>query len=169
MGETKLSPGEHAIVSKRRDRVSWAGWVSVADRQIVRVPAFHPQKCSADDLSLARMDAENKPIDASGVACGEWIAASMSGPSTLRVSLCEGEHCGPWVLWQSHASSRAPVLPSGERKHKTSAWLVVGAAVLAAVMITGVTLVAAGAFDAAPHETKLVGGGVKTSSFPIIP
>ncbi|MEO8878095.1 MAG: hypothetical protein ABI461_21060 [Polyangiaceae bacterium] len=170
LGQTRLSPGEHAVVTKRQGHVVWASWVSVGDHEVVRVPVFRPTECSAEDLAVARGIPAKKSIDAHGVTCSDWIAASPVGASALRIARCEGEHCGPWQLWQSHAASLAPVLPIHRHpKPKVAGWVVVGAVVLAAAMITGVTLVAAGAFDGPPHETKFVGGGVKTSSLPIVP
>lgn len=168
LGTKRMPQGEHAVVTMRRGHVLWANWVSFADHEIVRVPSFRPNDCSTGDLDSVRL--EKKSIEANGVSCGGWIAATPWIGSSIRVAQCEGEHCGPWVIWQSHASSLAPVLPPHHREHKkASPWVAVAAVVLAAAMVTGITLVAAGVFDSPPHETQFVGGGVKTSSIPIIP
>jgi hypothetical protein len=152
----------------RRGLILWANWVSFADHEDVHVPSFRPSACSTGDLEFARL--EKRSIDAEGVSCGAWIAATPWSGSSIRVARCEGEHCGPWVIWQTHAPSLAPVLPPHRREHKkTSPWVAVAAVVLAAAMVTGITLVAAGVFDSPPHQTEFVGGGVKTSSLPNIP
>lgn len=168
LGTKSVPPGEHAVVTMRRRRVLWANWVSFADKEIVRVPSFRPADCSSGDLDAARM--ENRFVHASGVACGGWIAATPWAAGSIRVALCEKNHCGPWVVWQTHATSLTPILPPKKHHlHKASPWVAVAAVALAAVMITGITLVAAGVFDAPPHETQFVGGGLKSSSIPIIP
>jgi hypothetical protein len=169
LGTKRVPPGEHAVVTMRRGRVLWANWVSVSDQEIVRVPSFRPADCTSDDLEAARL--EKRSIYANGVSCGAWIAATPWSGSAIRVAQCEGEHCGPWVIWQTHASSLAPVLPPHHREShkKSSPWIAVAAVALAAAMITGITLVAAGVFDPPPHQTEFVGGGVKTSSLPNIP
>jgi hypothetical protein len=168
LGTKQVSPGEHAVVTMRRGRILWANWVSFADRETVHVPSFPPVDCSTDDLDSVRL--QKRSIDAKGVSCGGWIAATPWSGSAIRVAECEGERCGPWVIWQTRASSLAPVLPPRRPGHKkTSPWIAVAAVVLAAAMVTGITLVAAGVFDSPPHETRFVGGGVKTSSVPNIP
>jgi hypothetical protein len=168
LGTKQVPRGEHAVVTMRRGRILWANWVSFADHEVVRVPSFRPTACSTGDLEAARL--EKNVVKADGVSCGAWIAATPWSGSSIRVAQCEGEHCGPWVVWQSHASSLAPVLPPHRREHKkASPWVAVAAVVLAAAMVTGITLVAAGVFDSPPHQTEFVGGGVKTSSIPNIP
>jgi hypothetical protein len=168
LGTKQMPQGEHAVVTMRRGRILWANWVSFADHETVRVPSFRPVDCSTDDLDGVRL--EKRSIHANGVSCGAWIAAAPWSGSAIRVARCEGERCGPWVIWQSNASSLAPVLPPRHREHrKSSPWVAVAAVVLAAAMVTGITLVAAGVFDSPPHQTEFVGGGVKTSSMSNIP
>ncbi|MEO7111268.1 MAG: hypothetical protein ABI183_12590 [Polyangiaceae bacterium] len=168
LGKKQIPPGEHAVVTMRRGRILWANWVSLADQETVRVPSYRPVECTTDDLDSARL--ERRAINANGVACGAWIAATPWSGSAIRVAQCAGERCGPWVIWQTHASSLAPVLPPHRPGHKKSSpWVAVAAVVLAAAMVTGITLVAAGVFDSPPHETHFIGGGVKTSSIPNIP
>lgn len=161
-GPGKFAPGEHAVVAERSGRVVWADWVSISAGVDVVVPAFGPGSCTSGDLVRARGDRDG--IDAHGVTCERWIAAVPVGASSVRVAVCERDACGPFVMWQVHGGALGPVLPPRKHVDKTPLWIgVTAASVVAVIAATSIALVATGAFEPAPHETKFVGGGVKTA------
>lgn len=163
-GPAHIAAGEHAVVASRDGRVVWADWVSiVANGAVVVVPSFGPRPCSTGDLDHARGNGDR--IDGAGVACARWVAAVPQGSSAVRVAVCERSRCGPFVEWQSHGGALAPILPPEHEKHsKAPLWIgVTAVGVVAVIAATSIALVASGAFEPAPHETKFVGGGVKTA------
>lgn len=161
-GPGKFAPGEHAVVAERNGRVVWADWVSISSGIDVIVPSFGPASCTNADLARARGARDG--VDARGVTCERWIAAVPAGSSSVRVAICERDACGPFVTWQAHGGPLGPVLPPRKHVDRTPLWIgVTAASVVAVIAATSIALVATGAFEPAPHETKFVGGGVKTA------
>ncbi len=161
-GPGKFAPGEHAVVAERDGRVVWADWVSISSGVTVVVPSFGSAACTMADLAHASGDRSG--VDARGVTCERWIAAVPVGPSSVRVAVCERNACGPFVTWQTHNGPLGPILPPRKHESKTPFWIgVTAVSVVAVIAATSIALVATGAFEPAPHETKFVGGGVKTA------
>ncbi|MGH7281397.1 MAG: hypothetical protein ACRELY_07745 [Polyangiaceae bacterium] len=161
-GPGKFAPGEHAVVAERGDHIVWADWVSISPGAVVVVPSFGPIACTTGDLARASGDREG--IDASGVVCEKWIAAVPAGSSSVRVAVCERDACGPFVTWQMHNGPLGPILPPRTHESKTPLWIgVTAVGVVAVIAATSIALLATGAFEPAPHETKFVGSGVKTA------
>ena len=161
-GPGKFAPGEHAVVAEQDGRVVWADWVSISSGADVAVPSFGPSPCTSAELARASGDRDR--IDARRVTCERWVAAAAVGASSVRVAVCERDGCGPFVTWQVRGGPLGPVLPPRKHVDKTPLWIgVTAVSVVAVIAATSIALVATGAFEPAPHETKFVGGGVKTA------
>lgn len=166
-GPKQIAAGEHAVVVERDDAIVWADWVSIAAGSTVRLPNFAAPACSRPDFALAK--SVKSGIDASGVRCAHWVAA-IPAAGGVRAAICEGGECGPLVLWQLHSGALVPITPPPKPDKKSGVWIgVVAVGVVVVVAVTSLALAASGAFDAAPHETKFVGGGLKTTSDAFIP
>ncbi len=169
-GAGKYAAGEHAVVVTRDDAIVWADWVSIAAGSYAHLPDFAAPACSLADFSLAKATTGTKSgIDARGVRCGHWVAATAAAGG-VRAAVCEEAVCGPLVLWQLHSGALGPLAPPPKPDKKRGVWIgVVVVGVVVVVAVTSIALAASGAFDSAPHETKFVGGGLKTTSDAFIP
>jgi hypothetical protein len=154
--------GVHAIVITWDDAPIWAAWVEVPPgSSTMHVAMTGPAPCSSGDLSLGRVAGGR--IDAERVRCGAWVAA-LPGPrpSSVVVATCEADRCGALLEWNAPASGNwtwtpPPQHPPGSWPNWAT-WGLVGAG---AVIATSVVLVASGALQSAPTETRFVSGGIK--------
>jgi hypothetical protein len=155
--------GVHALVVARDGVPVWATWLEApAGSSTVHVTVAGPAPCSSDDVGLAHPTAGGG-IDAEHVRCGAWVAA-LPGPrpSSVLVATCEADRCGALLEWSAPAPASwtwtpAPQHPAGGWP-TWATWGLVGAG---AVIATSVVLVASGALQAAPGETRFVSGGIR--------
>jgi hypothetical protein len=113
-------------------------------------------------MDVARASVTGATIDAAGVRCLSWIAATAGETDGVRVAVCSTDHCGPLVAW--HAPLPWTYAPPAERMRggawpTWATWGLVGAG---AVVATGVVVLATGVLKPAPTETQFVSGGVRT-------
>lgn len=162
-GVVTTHAGLHAIVITWDDAPVWASWVEApAGSSTVHLPVTGPPPCSSGDLGLARV-AGGGTIDGEHVRCGAW-AAALPGPrpSTILVAVCEADRCGALIEWNAAAPANWTWTPPPEHPGggwpTWATWGLVGAG---AVIATGVVLVASGALQASPTETRFVSGGIK--------
>ncbi|MGH7296367.1 MAG: hypothetical protein ACRELB_15615, partial [Polyangiaceae bacterium] len=151
--------GEHALVVTWDGAPVWAGWIETpagSSALRIAVPASPP--CSRGDL--ARAHALEGRIEAGEVRCGAWIAALHGErPDGVALASCRQDACGALVEWAAPAAwTWTPPVDHRPRGWPTWAtWGLVGAS---AAVVTGVVLVASGAFQAAPTQTHFVSGGL---------
>jgi hypothetical protein len=152
--------GPHDVRVTWDDATVWAGWVETpAGSSTLRVAVPAPPPCSAGDVGGARAVAGG--VEATAVRCRAWIAAlpGAHGGSVV-VATCEAGRCGALLEWSPPASwTWAP--PEEEPRTGWPSWATWGLVGVGAVVATGVVLVAAGAFQSAPTETRFVSGGLK--------
>ena len=150
-GDKRSTVGEHHLLVTRRGRPVWSGWVALADGTQIQVPTPLPEPCSEEDL------------DASGrstARCPSWLTVK-EGANSIDVAECHGPTCGRPTRLPLQPRQRAP-----SDAHPWPAWATWSALGVAAVAITTVGLVAGGAFEPAPRETRFINGGTRTSAFP---
>jgi len=161
-GVVTTQAGVHTLVIRWDDVPVWASWIEApAGSSTVHLTVTGPAPCSSGDLGLGRLDGGT--IEAEHVRCGAWVAA-LPGPrpSSVLVATCEADRCGPLLEWSAPAVANWTWTPPP--RHPTGGWPtwatwgLVGAG---AVIATSVVLVASGALQAAPTETRFVSGGIK--------
>jgi hypothetical protein len=161
-GVVTTRTGLHSLVIAWDDVPVWATWVEAPPgSSTVQVGLAAAAPCSSGDLSSAHV--AGGAVEARKVRCGGWVAA-LPGPSaaSVLVATCEADRCGPLLEWDAPPVTHWTWTPPAE--HATGGWPtwatwgLVGAG---AVIATGVVLVASGALQAAPTETRFVSGGVK--------
>jgi hypothetical protein len=159
-GTVATHAGPHALVVEIDGSPAWASWIEAkAGTSAVQVSAPLAPECSRADVTRATPSGDG--VDATGVRCASWIAV-LAEPAGVRVAVCAGDHCGPFVVW------RAPVPwtydPPVERsdRHGWPAWATWGLAGVGAAVVTGGVIVASGVLKPAPTETQFVSGGVRT-------
>ena len=152
--------GPHTLVVTWDGAPVWAAWVEAppgSSTVHVEVPASPP--CSADDLGRAALGSGE--IDAAAVRCDTWIAAiGGSATSSIRVATCGEGRCGPMLEWGAPTWTWTPPPASTNKSWPTWAtWGLVGAG---AAVATGIVVVAAGALQRPPLETRFLSGGVRS-------
>ncbi|MBI3204075.1 MAG: hypothetical protein HYZ29_21245 [Myxococcales bacterium] len=141
-----LIAGEHHVRVVRRERVVWAGWVSVERPGEVRIPMQAPVPCSLDDVDGVRLE-QGGVVVPPGVLCRSWAVARPRAKGGIEIASCRGSSCGPLMPWKRHdgALYQGPPQPPPEPGFPAWAtWALLGAG--AAALTTGV-LWQAGAFD----------------------
>jgi len=161
-GVLKTQAGVHTIVITWNDAPVWATWIEVpAGSSTVHLDMTGPAPCSTGDLDLVR--AAGGRVDAEQVRCGAWVAA-LPGPrpSSVLVATCEASRCGALLEWSAPASANWTWTPPPQHPPGSwptwATWGLVGAG---AVIATSVVLVASGALQSAPTETRFASGGIK--------
>lgn len=151
--------GAHALVGTWEGAPVWASWIEApAGSSTVRVAAPAPAACSRADVAHARVAAGT--VEAAQVRCDAWAAALPgAGADRVLVAVCEAGRCGPLLEWRAEAWTWAP--PPEPPRHGWPTWATWGLVGAGAVIATGVVLVATGAFQSAPAETRFVSGGVQ--------
>jgi hypothetical protein len=170
--------GPHALVVTAEGAPVWAGWIEVGPGSStleVDAPATTP--CSIADTARADLAGADETLRAGRVRCTRWVAvvpgAPGTAPGTIRVASCEASRCGALVEWRDTADAgdanrwmrQAPgdaanAVGRPARPWPTWAtWAIAGAGVAVAAGI--VAVVASGALQAAPTETRFVSGGLK--------
>jgi hypothetical protein len=162
--------GPHALVVTAAGAPVWAGWIDAQGGHAtlaIDSPATAP--CSTDDAAHASVS--DGVVRAERVQCAQWVAATTGAqPGTIRAAWCEVSHCGPLLDWRSPpawaksppagaASETASSRDRGSRWPVWATWALAGAGV---AIVTGVGIVASGALEGAPTETRFVNGGLKT-------
>jgi hypothetical protein len=159
-GAVPTHAGVHALVVAWDGTPVWAEWIDApAGSSTVRVNAPEPPPCTTSDVQHARAVAGT--VDADHVRCASWVAA-LPGPSegSVLVATCEPGRCGPLLEWRTPPSwTWTPPPPPTHPWPSWATWGLVGAG---AVVATGVVLLATGAFQPAPNETRFVSAGVKS-------
>lgn len=150
-----VRPGEHAVVAKRDGAVVYAAWVAVRGPLELTLP-IHDDACGSAELSGVRLDGER--VVAPGATCPSWVAAVPSEHG-VSVARCERDRCAPLVEWR--AVRRDVFVPTPRDRSRAplpawATWTVVG---ISAATVASVVLVAAGAFESRPVETRFVVGG----------
>jgi hypothetical protein len=158
--------GPHVVVVTWRGAPIWASWIEVPPGpSTVRVAAPPPPPCSSTDVSQVRLAPAADRVDATGVQCPQWVAATGGAPGEVRVASCEADRCGPLLSWRAAATMLPWSPPPAPAAHggwpAWGTWGVVGAGAAIAIG-TGVVLVASGALRSSPPETRFVSGGIKT-------
>jgi hypothetical protein len=163
--------GPHALVVTWAGAPVWAEWIDVpTGASRVRVSAPTAAACSSEDVARVRVDrsagalASSAAVDASLVRCPAWVAAAAgSVPGAVRMARCEASRCGPVFEWR--AAGPWSSFPSAGRDAPRAVWpawatwAVVGGG---AAITAGVVVLAAGALQTAPAETRFVSGGLRS-------
>lgn len=155
--------GPHAVVVTWDDVPVWAGSIETpAGSSNLHLVVPGPPPCSVGDVAHARATSDG--VQATEVRCGSWVAVAPGGkPGSVAVAACETSRCGARVEWSSPAGWMWT--PPREAHHAGwPTWATWGLVGTGAVVVTGVVLVASGAFKSAPHESRFVSGGLKTQS-----
>lgn len=161
-GVVTTRAGVHAVVLTWDDVPVWASWIEApAGSSTVHLTVTGPTPCSSGDLGAGRLVSGR--IDAEHVRCAAWVAA-LAGPhpSSVLVATCQADRCGALLEWSSPpvanwAWTPPPQHPPGGWP-SWATWGLVGAG---AVIATSVVLVASGALQTGPTETRFVSGGIK--------
>lgn len=150
-------PGEHAIVAKRDGAIVYAAWIAVRGPLEITIPVSD-DACSLP--AFASVKREGDQVLAPGATCPAWIAAVPSEHGVL-IARCERDACSSLSEWRSPGRD-VFVLPPPDRSRSPlpgwATWTVVG---ISAATVASVVLVAAGAFESRPVETRFVVGGTK--------
>lgn len=165
-GPIERSAGVHQLVATRGGRVAWAAWVPIAEGAVIAVPDVAGAACSADDLSRARLVGD--AIEARGVRCPRWVAATPSGDgeaigASVRVATCEADRCGALLEWHAPRDAGFVPAPRTDGPYKWPAWgtwTLVGAGAVATGVIV---IVATGVFAPTRTDVRFVNGGIKPS------
>lgn len=161
--------GIHAFVVTWAGSPVWAEWVEAPPgRSTVHVDAPGAAECSVEDVARAHVMSQTvgtsrvDRIEALHVQCGAWVAANPgTGVGSVRMALCETDRCGTAFEWRPSApwTWAPPTEYRSERKGLPWAtWSLVG---LGVAIATGVAVVASGALQPTPTETRFVSGGIK--------
>ncbi len=162
-GVVKTQAGLHALVVAWDGVPVWATWVEAPPgSSTLHVAAAGPAPCSTSDVGQARV--ASGTIDAQHVQCAAWVAALPgSKPTSVLVATCEAGRCGAVLEWDAPAPAgwtwTPPAKPPPGGWPTWATWGLVGAG---AVIATSVVLVASGALQSAPTESRFVSGGVKS-------
>ncbi len=140
-----LPDGAHHVRVLRRGRLAWAGWITPHDGA-ARVPLPQRAPCSETDLAPARTARAGDAFGA--VSCARYAIARATGPSRIEVALCRQAACGPWLPWSRSwgVAFEGPV-HSPQPSPRGSSWILWAAGGVAAVVVGGIVLVEAGAFE----------------------
>jgi hypothetical protein len=167
-GSVTRAAGRHQLVATDDGAVVSAAWVTLAAGAPLRVRLGPFSPCTFADLAAASLvppppGSATPSVRAQSVRCPQWIAASPASlPGALYVASCEADHCGPATEWRPPTRALAPPPPRKTVEHAGwpawATWTLVGAG---AVALTGVVLIATGAFDSSPPDPRFVSGGVK--------
>jgi hypothetical protein len=164
-GPIARGAGAHQLtLTTRGGALVWAGWIALAEGTVVRVRVPLAPACTRVDLARASLVAE--AVRAEGVRCDRWVAVAPSPAArrgAIRIATCEAGRCGPLVEWGTAAAIAKSGPERAERADRRGwpawgTWALVGVGV-AAVTVTAI--IASGALDARPTETRFVNGGVK--------
>jgi hypothetical protein len=160
-GAIATRAGLHVLVLTWHGAPIWASWiVAPAGNSAVSAAATPVPACSTEDVSRARLGADG--IDARHVQCRVWVAA-LPGlqRGSVRIAICEGDRCGPLFEWQAPLpwTWSPPAKPGNDGKWP--AWASWGLAGAGAAIATSAVVLAAGALQSAPVETRFVIGGIK--------
>lgn len=155
-GRSKLSasPGRHHVGLAVGGRLVWASWTVVTAGAHLAVPSLRVPCSRGDFAGVILRGAE---VDARRARCTDWVAARRS-PGGLFVARCSAAHCGPLVEWRVRLPD-APLVPRYADR-RVPVWATWGAIGAVAVVVAGVALVGAGAFETAPQTTRFSYGGV---------
>jgi hypothetical protein len=153
----EVLPGEHAVVEKRDGAVVYAAWIAVRGPMELTLPALE-DACSVP--AFARAKREGDRVYAPGASCPSWIAAVPSEHGVL-VARCERDACAPLVEWRGAARDVFLLPPPDRSRAPLPAWATWTALGISAATIASVVLIAAGAFESRPVETRFVVGGSK--------
>jgi len=159
----RRAPGEHALVVAVDGAPSWASWVTLpAEGTTIDLPNLDAPACSRSDVSRAAASLTGA-LDASRVTCPAWIAVREARPGAVAIARCEASRCAGWVEWRPGGDRQGGGPRPAEARPwpAWATWTIVGAG---AAIAAGAIVVAAGAFDRAPRETRFVNGGLKASS-----
>jgi hypothetical protein len=162
-GALRTRTGLHVVVVTWADVPVWATWAEAPPgSSTLHLAASGPTPCTSSDVAEAHV--ASGTIDARRVRCGAWVAALPgSKPTSVLVATCEDSRCGALLEWDTPAVANWTWTPPpkdhpGAGWPTWATWGLVGAG---AVIATGVVLVASGALQSAPTETRFVSGGVK--------
>jgi hypothetical protein len=158
-GPVATREGTHALVATWDDAAVWATWIEApAGSTAVRVTAPAPPPCSRADVAHARLAAGT--VDADHVRCDAWaVALPGASADAVLVATCEPGRCGPLLEWRAEGWTWTP--PAEPPRHGWPSWATWGLVGAGAVIATGVVLIATGALQSAPAETRFVSGGVQ--------
>lgn len=149
-------PGEHTVVATRDGAVVYAAWVAVRGPLEIEVPdATNP--CSIPALSAARREGDR--VLAPGITCPAWVTATPSDHGVL-VSRCERDQCTSLVEWRRAAD--VAFEPTRDRAKPLPAWATWTVIGIGAATVASVVLIAAGAFESRPVESRFVLGGARS-------
>jgi hypothetical protein len=164
-GHVTRSEGEHALaIVTPGGRVTWAGWVGIAEGTVVRVRAPEAPACSREDVMDAAL--ADGGVRASGVRCRSWLAVVGAGAGAVRVARCHAGSCGAFEEERVHqAAAQVAEKPrAGGLWPKWATWVIAGALVVGASFAVAA---GAGAFHTTTtQETKFVNGGLTVHSAP---
>ena len=159
-GSVSSREGPHSLVVTWHRAPAWAGWIEIPPgNSTLPLPVLGAPACSRADLERAR--ATRILVDASEVRCARWVAVTPGLlPGAVRVATCASGRCDALVDWQSPpAWTWQPA--DRKRTARWPAWATWGL-VGTGVAIGAAVAVGVAAGQSLPHETKYVGGGLKT-------
>jgi hypothetical protein len=163
--------GPHALVVTSAGAPVWAAWIDVpGGPSSVRVAAPTAAACSSEDMARVSVHGPADPfagidaIDASLVRCPAWVAATAgSVHGAVRMARCEAGRCGPVFEWRAVGLwSSSPSGAADAPARAWPAWATWAVAGGGAAIAAGVVVLAAGALQAAPAETRFVSGGLRS-------
>jgi hypothetical protein len=159
-GPVTSREGPHSLVVTWHGAPAWAGWIEVPPGpSTLPLPLLIAPTCSQADLERARIIRGS--VDASGVRCPRWIAATTGLlPGAVRIAMCTAGRCEALLDWRSPpAWTWQPTERKGRARWPAWAtWGLVGTGIaIGAAVAVGI---AAG--QAPPPETKFTSGGLKT-------
>jgi hypothetical protein len=171
--------GLHALVVASDGAPVWAGWIEVAaGSSTLSIGAPAPVPCSSADFAGALLSAraavppevaiQTGTLDVAHVSCEAWVAVSSGRrPDTLRIARCVRDRCGPATDWPeppawTRVPSAAAPAEAGHPARPWPAWATWALAGAGVALAAGIAVVASGALQSAPTDTRFVTGGLKT-------
>jgi len=153
-GVLHLAPGRHHVSLLVDGRPVWGAWTFATRGSTISIPSQRVP-CSREDL--AKVALRGTVVVAPHARCDDFVTARKS-PSALLVARCHGEACGPLVEWRVRLPE-APLVPHYEDRSLPT-WAKVTGVTAIVVVIAGVALVGAGAFETPNETTRFSFGGV---------
>lgn len=156
-------PGEHQLTVVVDGEPTFAAWVSIPENAASEpaVAVRLPESSSCGASAFAGATQHEGRVQVHGSTCPSWIAAVPTArPGAVLVARCERDACGPLLEWRvEHAPPGPPQrLAPSTTWPRWATWTLAG---IGAVTATTVALVATGAFETRPVETRFVAGGVR--------
>ncbi len=145
----------------------FAQWVSIAaSAEPTTIDVRLAEGGACDGGSFAGVTRQDDRVRAEGVSCGRWLAAiPAERRGAVLVARCERDACGPLLEWRVEpAGAGSAPLPIPVKSGAWPAWATWALVGVGAAAAGTAAVIATGALESRPTETRFVAGGVRIES-----